>query len=93
MGHTYAPSVCRGQVAKRGRRSYLELGIELLKAAGWQLGAARGELQQTRHFRLAKVAHARPEPGEHAPKLGRVSIGNVMRLEVAYGILPSATHQ
>lgn len=68
----------RGQVAKCGGGRYLKLRIQLLEAAGRQLGAACGELQQPGHLRLAKVADAGPKPGQNPPELRRVAIGDVV---------------
>lgn len=82
-----------GQIAERRRSRYLKLRIKLLEATRRQLGTSRGELQQTSHFGLTEIANACPEPCEHATKLGRVAIGNVMRLEVTYRVLPCAAHE
>lgn len=82
-----------GQVAKCGCSCDLKARTELCKAAWWELGAPRCELQQTSHLLLREVCHGSPEPVQDAPELRGPSIHHMIGPEVSNTVLACPTQQ
>lgn len=85
--------VGRGQGAEIGRGGDLEARAELLEAAGRQLRAAGGELQQPRALLAAEVGQRRPEPAQQALPLVPPAGDQRVRAPIRHAHLARAAHQ